>query len=140
MAGVVDVIGLGRGEEHFFDPRREQAGEPGIATDREGRERLAERRLEIGKRCRAGIERRQRVDEHDLPVEPGEMLAEERHHHDPLIGLEALRHQPGERARHRLDTGRKIERCEGQRRRAVEIARHQEAPGRRHRDGLGVGP
>ena len=39
-----------------------------------------QRRLQVVQRVRSGIERRQRIDQHDLPVEPGEMIAEERPH------------------------------------------------------------
>ncbi len=48
--------------------------------------------LEIGNGSRSGIERRQSVDQHDLPVEPCEVVAEEGPHHDVLVGLEAALH------------------------------------------------
>ena len=43
----------------------------------------------------AGIERLQRVDQHDLPVEPRDVLAEERLHHMRLVGLVAPLHHGG---------------------------------------------
>ena len=80
----------------------------------------------VGHRRRAGVERLQRIDQHDLAVEAGEVLAEERAHHRGLIGLVAPGHHRGERAvRDRAFA--EIERREGQRRRAVEVAGHQEA-------------
>ena len=69
------------------------------------------------------------VDEHDLPVEPAEMIAEERPHDVRLIALEAARHHGGER---RAPVARLVaegERTEGEQRRAFEIARQQKAAG-----------
>ena len=53
-------------------------------------------------RGRPGIQRRQHVDQHDLPVEPGEMIAEERLHDMRLVGLVAPLHHGGERAARQL--------------------------------------
>ena len=85
-----------------------------------------------------GIERGERVDQHDLAVEAGEVIAEERPHDHRLIGLVAARHHAGERA-HGLVRRSKAERREGQRRRAGEVARHQEAAGRLRRQRRAVG-
>ena len=71
------------------------------AAGAEGAHDLGQRVLEIGERGRAGVERGERVDQHDLPVEPGEMIAKERPHDMRLIGLVAARHHRGERARMR---------------------------------------
>ncbi len=77
MAGVVDMIGLGRGEEDAIDAAREGAEEGmGLALAEAG-EDGGERGFEIGDGGRAGIEGAQRVDEDDLAIEPGEVIAEE---------------------------------------------------------------
>ena len=85
---------------------------------------------------RAGVEGRERIDQHDLAVEPREMIAEERPHHHVLVGLVApLHHRPQRARRGAVPSARQIERREGQRRRAREIARHQEAAGRQQAHG-----
>ena len=43
----------------------------------EAGEDVGERLLQVLHRRGAGVERGQRVDQHDLPVEPGEMAVEE---------------------------------------------------------------
>jgi hypothetical protein len=57
----------------------------------------------------------------------------------PLVGLEAALHQGREAARRDRLPGREVEGREGERRRSGEVARHQEAPRRRRRDGLRAG-
>ena len=54
--------------------------------------------LEIGDRGLATVQRREHVDEHDLPVEPREMIAEEGPHHVRLIRFIAPFHHREERA------------------------------------------
>ena len=54
---------------------------------------------------RPGVQRFQRVDQHDLAVEAGEMVAEEGPDHRRLIALVAARHHRGERARWHLVVG-----------------------------------
>ena len=58
------------------------------------------------------------------------MIAEERTHHDVLVGLVPPSHHRPQRTVGRAAVGGDIERRKGQRRRAGEIARHQEAAGR----------
>ena len=141
VVGVVDVVGLRRGEQHPVGARREQARQQRVAAGPEGHQHPVERLLELGERGRAGIDRREHVDEHDLPVDALEVVAEERPHHMRLVGLEAALHQRREACSARSAApGWKVERREGQRRRAGEIARHQEAPRRRRRDRLRPGP
>ena len=93
---------------------------------------VGQRRLEIGDRRRAGVERLERVDQDDLPVEAGEMIAEERPHHGGLIGLVAPRHHRGERAR---AASRRRARSSGEKVRAGEPSR---SPGIRKRPGGSV--
>ncbi len=139
VAGVVQMVGLGGREQDLVDARAEKRGEPGIPAVAEGGQHVGERGFEIGHRIRAGIERGQHVDQHDLAVEPGEMIAEERPHHARDIGVVAARHHGVQRARLRLRVGRDVERSEGQHGRAFEIARHQEAPRRQRRQGVSRG-
>ena len=87
--------------------------------------------LQVGDGLAAVVQGAEHVDEHDLAVEPAEMIAEERPHDVRLIALEAARHHGGERAARaralRIEgSGQKVSK-----RRAFEIARHQEAPGTR---------
>ena len=99
---------------------------------------LGQRVFEVAQRGRAGIERRQRVDEHDLPVEPGEMVAKERPHHMRLIGLVAPLHHRRQRARSDRLVLAERQRREGQGRRSFEIAGHQKAAGRQGRERVDV--
>ena len=133
VAGVVDVVRLCRGEQDAVDALAEDAAEPAIGAGPEALQHGGHGAFEIGKGRRTGIQGRQHVHEHDLPVEPGEMIAEKRPDHMRLIGLVAARHHRREAAG---DLGIRIldlQRCESQRRRAFEVARHQKAPGRQSR-------
>ncbi len=130
VVGVVQMVGLGRGEQDAVDARPEDRAEPRGAAGAEGVHHAVERGLEIAQRRRAGIQRAEQVDQHDLPVETGEMVAEERPHDMGLIGLVAPLHHRRQRARRDLDAFLERQRREGQRRRAFEIAGHQEAAGR----------
>ena len=49
-------------------------------------------------RAGSGIESLHRVDQHDLPVEPGDVLAEKRLHHMRLVRLVAPLHHAPQRA------------------------------------------
>ena len=139
VVAVVEVVGLGRGEEDAVDPPRDQAGQPAGPAEAEGGEDVGERRLEVGDRRRSGVQRLERVDQHDLAVEAGEVLAEERPHDRrscrPRSGAPscAASEPAGSRSSPR------VERREGQRRRAVEVARHQEAARRQRREAGPVG-
>jgi len=88
----------------------------------------------------AAVQRREHIDEHDLAVEAGEVIAEERPHHIALVGLVAPRHQRPQRAAWEARCALGIERREGQRRRAFEIARHEEAPRGQSRQRVLIGP
>ena len=117
VVGVVDVIGLGRREDDAVDPPRQDGGEPARLAGTEGGEHVGERRLKIAERRRPGIQRREHVDQHDLPVEPREVIAEERLHHMRLIRLVAPLHHGGERRLLPVPViGGNVERREGQRR------------------------
>ena len=119
-----------RGRNSVLDERRAAGAER--AEDR------GERAFEILHGVGAGVEGRERIDQHDLAVEPREMLAIERPHHHVLVGLVAPLHHRPERARARRLLAGQFERREGQRRRAREVARHQEAAGRQQPHGVAL--
>ncbi len=54
--------------------------------------------LRLGEGSRPGIERLQRVDQHDLAIEPRDVLAKERLHHVCLVGFVASLHHRVKRA------------------------------------------
>ena len=60
--------------------------------------RMGQRSFEIRERGGPSVESRQGIDEHDLSVEPGKMIAKERTNHDRLIGLEPSLHHGPQRA------------------------------------------
>ncbi len=116
------------------EDRGEARGAPGA----EGGQHLGQRVLEVAHRRRAGVQRGQRVDQHDLAIEPGEMVAEERLDHVGLVGLVAALHHRRHRARGDLRALADRDRREGQRRRAFEVARHQEPARRQGRERVDV--
>ena len=100
----MQVIGLGGGEQDAVDARAHQFARQVVPAGAEAGEDRRERVLQVVQRRRAGVEGGERVDQHDLPVEPREMLAEERTHDRVLISLEApLHHGP-----QRLQRGRSV--------------------------------
>ena len=76
----------------------------------------------------ARIDRRKRIHEHDLPVETGEVIAEERLDHVGLVALETPREHGAERTA-RVARRRRRQREKGQQRRSCGVARQQEASG-----------
>ena len=96
----------------------------------------AQRGLQVVQRVRPGIERGQRIDQHDLPVEPRKMIAEERPHQRGHVGVVAPLHHRPERAGRRFAVERHLERRKSQRRRAGDAARQQETPGRQQAHGV----
>ena len=118
--------GRNRPERNVLRPMRKQSRMPASAASRS---------------CSASgpaVERGERIGQHDLAIEPGKMIAEERPHHDVLVGLIAAHHHRPQRSLRRLAADGHVERRKGQRRRVGEIARHQEAAGRQqaHRKAL----
>ena len=99
VALVMQMVGLGRGDQDAVDAAREQVGEEAAAAGPEAAEDLGHRALEIGHRAGAGIERLHGVDQHDLAVEPGDVLAEERLYDMRLVGLVAALHHRLQRSR-----------------------------------------
>ena len=85
--------------------------------------------LQVEQRGRPRVDLRQRIDQHDLPVEAGEVVAKERLHDVRFVAVEAGRagRHGGERAAGGARTAGWRERKEGQQRRAGEVARQQEA-------------
>ena len=102
MAGMMQMVGLGRREQDAVDARAEHRRKQRRAAGAKGLQHFGQRVFEIAHRRRAGIQRRQRVDEHDLPVEPREMIAKEGTHDMRLIGLVAPLHHRGERGMRRV--------------------------------------
>ena len=93
VLGVVQVIGLGGGKEQpLHPPALHQPREKGVATGAERAEDIGHRAAGLLDRAGALMERAQQIDQHDLPVDPGEMRAEEGPHDLALVGLEAARH------------------------------------------------
>ena len=92
VRGVVQLVGLGRGEQDLVGARLEQRAEPAAPPDPEAVEDRDHRILQVAHRLRPGVERGEQIDQHDLAVKPREMLAEERPHHDVAIGIVAPAH------------------------------------------------
>ncbi len=130
----MEMVRLGRRHQNPVDFWPEQPVQRVAAPDPEGREHLVEGVLEVAQRRRSGIERGKRVHQHDLPVEPREMVAEEGFDHMALIGLVAALHHRGQRALDGLVALGQRQWREGQRGRAFEVARHQETPWRKRRE------
>jgi hypothetical protein len=135
---MVQVIGLGRGEQNAIDLRPEQRAEQRAAADPEAIENSGQRRLEVDEGLRPRVERGEGIDQNHLAVKPGKMIPEERANHDVLVGLIAPAHHRPQRSSGCFAMFGHIERREGERRRTCEIARHQEAARRQqaHREAL----
>ena len=87
---VVQVVGLGGGEEDAVDAAAEDRREPGARAGAEAGEDLGHGGAQVLDGARAVVDGAERVDEHDLAVEAGEVVAEEGVDDDALVGLEAL--------------------------------------------------
>ena len=135
MALVVQMIGLGGGKQNAVDPRPEQIAEQRAAADPEAIQNAGKGGFEIVQCFRPGVEGRERIDQHDLPIEPGDVIAKKRPHHDVLVGLVAPLHHRPQRAVGRGAVGGDVKRRKGQRRRARHVARHQETSGRQEAHG-----
>ena len=127
---MVDVVGLGGGDEDAVDATREPAGQDAAAPRPEAGQDLRQRPLEVGHGRGPGIERLHGVDQDDLPVEPRHMFAEEGLDHMRLVRLVAPLHHRQQRSAPASAAVHPRQRCEGERRRAVEVSGHQEATGR----------
>ena len=120
VLAVVEVIGLGGGKQDLFDPApEEKLGQERVPTGPEGAEDIGHGLAEIVDRGRPGMDRAQGVNEDHLPVDPGEVVAEEGFDDLALVGLEAALELAGEAA----PTAACGKGCKGQDRRAREIAR-----------------
>ena len=129
----MQMVGLGGGEQDAIDARAKQRARPGSLAHPEAFQHGRERALEIAHGIGPGIEGGERIDQHDLPVEAGEMALEERPHHHVLVGLEPPPHHGGERARGRRSLAvRRCGHCSGEKVSAGEPAR---SPGMRKRPG-----
>ena len=96
---VVEEVGLGGSEQDTLDPPAKQPRGKRVGAQPETVEHIGERELEVEDCRRSGVDGGQRIHQHDLAVEPGEMAEEKRFHHMAHIGVVAALHQIGERAR-----------------------------------------
>ena len=129
MLGVVQMVGLGRGEQDPLDPLATQkAGQPAVAARAKGAQHIGHGAAQILDRARPLMDGAQHIDQHDLPVDLGEMVAEEGLHDLGLVALIAPRHLAPEAAAPGF--GRLRQRGKGQDRRPGQIARQQEPPRR----------
>jgi len=94
---MVQMVGLGGGEQDAVDSRPKQTAEQRAAPDPETIQDSGQRRLEVVQRFRSGVERRQRIDQNDLAIKPREMIAKEGTNHDVLIGLVTPAHHRPQR-------------------------------------------
>ena len=140
VARMVDVVGLGRGEQDAVDPLAENGGEPAIRAGTETIQDRPQRPLKVGNRGISRIHRAEHIDQHDLPVQLGKMIAEERLHHMRLIGLEAPLHHGAQRTARHVSTRRQIERHEGNGGGTLQLARHEHPPRRDRRQQIAVLP
>ncbi len=70
MAGMMQMIGLGRCEQNAIDGGRKHRADKAAPSGAEAIEDRGQRRLKVTHRFRSGIERAQGIDQHDLSVEP----------------------------------------------------------------------
>ena len=130
VARVVQMIGLGRRKQDAVDLRTKQCGHEARAARAKRDEDFRQRGFEIAHGGWAGVQRRQRVDQNDLAIQPREMIAEEGLHHMRLVGLVAPLHHRGERAGAKFHAFVDAQRREGEGGRAFEFAGHEKAAGR----------
>ena len=89
MLGVVQVVGLGRGEQDAFDPPRAQKlAQPACAAGAEGRQDVGHGAAHVLDRLGALMDRAQDVDQHHLAVDAGKVVAKEGPDHPRLVGIE----------------------------------------------------
>ena len=123
------MIGLGRGEQDaFHPPPAQKPGQPAVAARPKRPQHIGHRAAQILHRLRPLMDGAQHIDQHDLAIHLGEMIAEKRLHDLGLVPLIPPRHlAPQRRAARfgRLRQGRK-----GQHGRACQITRQQEPPRR----------
>ena len=93
---VMQMIGLGCGKEDAVDAAAEDTAEKGVSSGPEGTQDGRHRLAQILQRLRPRMDRAQRIDQNDLPVDAREMGAEEGFDHLPLVGLVAAREFMGE--------------------------------------------
>ena len=124
---MVQVVCLGDGEEDLLDAgKSDQPSKPPSAPGFEGFEHPAHRLAQIVERGGALCEGTQRIDQNDLPIYAGKMIAEERLNDLLFIAFEAAFKFAVKGAARRIRgrwQGRKAEHG-----RAFEITREQEPP------------
>ena len=77
VLGVVEVVGLGGREEDAFDAfAEEKLRKERVPARAEGRQDVGHGEAEVVDRAGAGVDRAKGIDEDDLPVDPGEVVAE----------------------------------------------------------------
>ena len=93
MLGMVQVVGLGGGEQDFLHPlAAQQPRQKRVLAGAEGRQDASHRAALFLDRHRPLVDRAKRVDQHDLPVDAREMIAEEGLHNPVAIGVVAPLH------------------------------------------------
>ncbi|MNY06081.1 hypothetical protein D3C86_1388230 [compost metagenome] len=127
---MVQMVGLGGGDQHLVDSPADQRRQQAVGAGAETGKHITERTLQILHGFRPAIDGLQRVDQDDLPVEAGKMLAEEGFDNDRLISVVAPFHHGAQRALGRFLVGEARKRREGQCGRPFQIAGHQETAGR----------
>jgi hypothetical protein len=116
--------------------RPREAGEKGVPAGAEGAEDRRHGLPQVLQRGRTRVDRAERVHQHDLPVDPREMGAEEGFDDLALVGLVTAGEFAGERAARRLARG---QRGEGDGGAALEVAGQEEPAGRAVAEPRGAG-
>ena len=123
------MVGLGGGEQDLLDPpAAQQAAQPAIATGAKSAQHIRHGAPQVLNRLRPLMHRAQHIDQHDLAVDPGEMIAEERLHDLGLIAFITPRHLAPQTAAQ--GRGGLRQRGKRQHRTAGKVARQQKAPRR----------
>src|SRR5262249_24572861 len=95
VTGVMKMIGLGGSKKNAINARPQQRTQNRSSPYSETGEDFIESMFQITKGFRTGINRGQGVDQDDLPIEPGEMVAKKRTNDDcPVRFVTAPHHCP----------------------------------------------
>src|SRR5690242_2060627 len=89
------MVRLGGGQKYLINSRAQQRAQKCLSPSLEAIEYLLKRMFKIKECIWTGVDRGQGVDQHDLPIEPGKMIAEERtNDHCPVRFVSSLHHRP----------------------------------------------
>ncbi len=89
VVAVMEMVGLGRREQDAVDPPGDQPASQPARPSRKAERISASAVSSAATASRPAFSASQHVDQHDLAIEPGEVIAEERPDHGRLIGLVA---------------------------------------------------